>query len=59
MSYKFEYEQGKIIKKLDDPKKCKYMYDEVCCNDSSKHIADYPGKDDCKRCMFFEVADNG
>lgn len=38
---------------LDDPKKCAWMYNEVCCNSNSCMVADYPGIDYCIRCKFF------
>lgn len=38
-----------------DYSKCKYLYNEVCCNDQSEYVADYPyphckceGKKDCE-----------
>ena len=41
---------------LADLDGCKYMYDEVCCNDRSEWCCDYPGED-CKACKLFESED--
>lgn len=35
-------------------RECKYLYDEVCCNDSSEYLADFPSKEDCDKCEFYE-----
>ena len=41
-----------------DYSKCKWLYNEVCCNDSSPYVADYPYplcKCESKlECEFFE-----
>ena len=42
------------IADMDD---CKYMYDEICCNDESEHCCDYAFEDVCKRCELFEKED--
>ena len=39
---------------LDDKYKCKWMYNEVCCNDQSEILADYPWNGECKKCKLFE-----
>ena len=38
--------------------KCKYLSDGVCCNDSSKHLADYPSDEDCSECPYREIKGN-
>lgn len=43
------YDEGII-----DPDQCRWLYNEVCCNDSSPICADYPDKEYCKRCKHFE-----
>ena len=35
--------------------KCKYLSDEVCCNDSSKFLADFPSDEDCEDCPLKDV----
>lgn len=35
-------------------KTCKYLEDEVCCNDASEWLADFPNAEDCRRCKYFE-----
>lgn len=35
-------------------KTCKYLEDEVCCNDASEWLADFPSAEDCRRCKYFE-----
>lgn len=32
---------------------CKWLYDKVCCNDSSEWLADFP-LDFCKTCRYFK-----
>lgn len=37
---------------------CKYLYEDVCCNDKSEFVADFPDqKKDCVECKFFEKED--
>lgn len=45
---------GKTIISLDDPTRCDWMYNEVCCNDRTHWIADYPSKEDCISCSQFK-----
>lgn len=47
-------EHTKETQKEDDANTCKFLYDGICCNDSSRYIADYPTKEDCKKCFMFE-----
>ena len=37
---------------VTDMTKCAWLYDEVCCNADSEHVADYPGEK-CKKCKLF------
>lgn len=48
---------GGYITTIADMDECKYMYDEICCNDESEHCCCYAFKDDCKRCELFEKED--
>lgn len=36
---------------------CKWLYDEVCVNDESDYCADFPDKEYCTRCRFYESED--
>lgn len=38
--------------------RCKYWCEEVCCNDSSEHLADFPSKEDCAECEYYEKVIN-
>lgn len=42
---------------LADPNKCKYIYNDVCCNDKSGFVADFVDEDDCDCCGLFEKED--
>lgn len=41
--------------------KCKWIINEVCCNDSSEYLADYPYPnckcENKKQCKYFEKED--
>lgn len=40
--------------------KCKWIIEEICCNDKSPCVADYPNSNMCKSkkdCEFFEKED--
>ena len=39
---------------IADPGKCRWMYDEVCCNDKSPCAGDFADEDDCDYCGLFE-----
>ena len=41
-----------FVERLDNPNKCRWLYDDVCCNDSSEWLADFP-LDLCKTCRYF------
>ena len=42
---------------IADMNECKYMYDEICCNDESECCCCYAFEDDCERCELFEKED--
>ena len=45
---------GYNVVTLDDKTKCAWMYNEVCCNDKTDYLADYPDRDDCAECPYFK-----
>lgn len=50
-----ELPDGTYKEEIYDPKGCRYLYNEVCCNDKSDMCADFPSiKYDCPRCEYFE-----
>lgn len=50
-----ELSNGTYKEKIVDLQECKHMYNEVCCNDKSEWLADYPdSQNDCKKCKLFE-----
>lgn len=44
---------------VDDINKCKWLCDEVCCNDESECLADYPPHkcESIEECELFEKED--
>lgn len=42
---------------MSQTNKCKYLYDKVCCNDSSAFLADFPSQQDCDDCPLKDVKD--
>lgn len=48
---------GGYLITLDSKDSCKSMYNEICCNDASPCVADYPGGGYCERCPLFERED--
>lgn len=48
-----ETEDGKTKVTLDNKDKCDYMYNEICCNDQSEYLADYPDEH-CAGCKLFK-----
>ena len=48
---------GGYITTIADMDECKYMYNEVCCNDESECCGCYAFEDNCKRCELFEKED--
>lgn len=52
-----ELSDGTYHEEIADYDACRHMYNEVCCNDKSEWLADYPGEY-CEECPYFEVEDN-
>ena len=53
-----ELPDGTYKEEIANKNECKYMYNEVCCNDKSDWCADYPDAEiDCKKCELFEPED--
>mgnify|MGYP007102090699 CR=1 FL=1 len=48
---------GGFIVRLDSEDQCKWMYNEVCCNDRSPFVADWPDSGYCERCPLYEQED--
>lgn len=42
---------------LEDMNKCSYLIDDVCCNDNSEHLGDFPDDEDCETCHHFKAED--
>ena len=63
MSRWLEYENKKHKESIESMEVCKWRINEVCCNDKSSCVADYPYPSDicyenCKyRCKHFEKED--
>lgn len=39
---------------------CKYKEQGVCCNTASEWLADFPAKEDCRKCGYYgEKKDSG
>lgn len=45
---------GEYVTQIVDEEKCKFMYDDTCCNDSSYWLADFPSAEECAECPYFE-----
>ena len=46
---------GTYHEEVYDTEGCRWLYDEVCCNEKSPFLADFPCvEEDCKECAFFE-----
>ena len=49
---------GEYIKEIESLEICKWKINEVCCNDKSKYLADYPSPYcECESksdCIYFE-----
>lgn len=52
MSRQLHRENDKLHERVKNPDECVWLYDEVCCNDSSEWLADFP-KEFCKQCRYF------
>lgn len=46
-------ENGEWIETITNYDECRWLYDEVCVNDSSEWLADFP-LDWCKECRYFK-----
>lgn len=57
-SFLSKNEKGQYIKFYDDLRECKWKINEVCCNDKSEYLADYPSPfckcESKKDCIYFE-----
>lgn len=49
-----ELPDGTYHEEIENMDECRWMYNEVCCNDQSPHVGDWPWKDDCSVCLLFE-----
>lgn len=47
-------DNGDTITTLEDINKCDYMYNEICCNEKSRFVADFVEKEDCSNCRLFK-----
>lgn len=52
MSRQLHSENGKPKESIKNPDECIWLYNEVCCNDSSEWLADFP-HELCKECRYF------
>lgn len=51
-------EDGSITQGIVGMDECRYLVDEVCCNDRSEQCCDFPHPDYCKtRCPHFTEED--
>ena len=61
MSKTFYDKDGKVSDKVlvDNLNKCKWLCDEVCCNDECDYLADYPPHkcESIEECELFEKED--
>ena len=52
MSRELDRSKSKIREMPKNENECAWLYDDVCCNDSSEWLADFP-LDFCKTCRYF------
>ena len=52
MSRQLTTENGKVKETIKNPDECIWLYDEMCCNDSSEWLADFP-HEFCSKCRYF------
>lgn len=45
---------GTYYEEIESLEKCRHMYNEVCCEEKSEYLADFPGEEECENCAFFE-----
>lgn len=61
MSRWIDQKNGKIVETIADMEQCYWLWNEMCCNDSSDLFADYPyafvEEGYCKKCPFFTKED--
>lgn len=53
MSRHLEKINGEFKETIMDLAKCRWLYDEVCCNGMSDMVADFPDDEYCSRCVLF------
>lgn len=53
MSRHLEKVEGDFKETIDDMTKCRWLYDEICCNPLSDKVADFPNDDYCQNCLQF------
>ena len=55
-------DNGNYIKEIESFEVCKWKINEVCCNDKSEYLADYPSPfckcESLKDCKYFEKEDD-
>ena len=39
---------------LDDPTRCKHLYNEICCEGMSRYVTEFPTREQCKYCRYYE-----
>lgn len=58
-SFLSKNEDGKYIKEIESMDLCKYRINEVCCNDQSQYLGDYPYPfckcENAGQCPFFRT----
>ena len=62
MSRTLDYNNGNLIEEIESMDVCRWRINDVCCNDKSDYLADYPDPmeicyEDCKhhiRCKNYE-----
>ena len=42
---------GEFKETIDDMTKCRWLYDEICCNPLSDKVADFPNDEYCLNCL--------
>jgi len=60
-SFLYKNEKDDYIKEIESLDICKWKINEVCCNDKSEYLADYPYPyckcESIKDCKYFEKED--
>lgn len=53
-----DHENGIVKEEIKSLEECRYLYNEVCCNELSDCVADYPDGEYCqRRCPHFARED--